>query len=1439
MSDYMDNLYENLNEESLAAITASLGYNDGANKGFWRKQPRKKWGKGKGQWIEMGARLRALFKIQGQLKSITGRSGGSDGTPNGVRFLPDAGQEGVDSNKIYGVKTEHVEEIQATLPENYVEAQGVDTDRQQTGTGSVVSTANIPDIEDMETADVTPDDIRMIDEGVNSVEGQEAENYKNTDEGKQVASLDQEAAEGVLETPTEIQNLLDQGGQEMFRDEPSSAVPTPEDLGDIAAPKKYKGLKEIAPGVFEYKDGSDRYRMRQGKDGRWRIDSEASNSDYDFDSAADRRGAKDSWYKLDGSFDSVDDVMENFFAVEPIAPRGAKKAPEAPTSVEMDSSKLPDLDDLADDPAFAFDDYGVPEDRVLDLLDAEPAQAKDMSDAELQAVAKKMLGFARRWKLDPNGGPATQEEGWYTPLENAVNAEIEKRGIDFRPFGRFPNESETEGNLASPKTLKDFAGFDAVDRTVAGVVLNSPSHRFGNNPDPDNYGKSEMDATEAVMDKFSELETSDLPDSEMVPEFRNFVQNLDGLEEGLRSDILSSLDYYDKENKKKIAALEQADDLFQRAMNGEKVDLDNIKPINESVLDDEDDEDFDKDEPSDEDIARIADEEPDFDVEADWNDQRRTVDVVTPYDVSPGDYILTKDGRVGLVRDIEEKNDGDFRVTYVESEDGGEQSFNQPWDGSMKLVTLGVGPEPKKADTPAPAPAPTPDVTPDVTPDDDEEEVLDTPAPDTARSDYAPEDIEPGDEFYTKDGSKMLGTVVWIRKSSTQRGQWEMKIADPETGRPMSGTWPFTQGETLINKPNGEKQPEPTPEPEAVATPEPEVTPEPEAVAEPEVVAEPVAATPEDEPVVTKGEPKTKRVPGQKPKAPKKTTPEDKERPQEVPPVPNDRVDNGQMVDMPYLGGAPGGPGGPGGDGGGPNLPPRMREDKVLPQFDQFGNPLYLSDSNNQFVLDANGNPILLSDEEAFRGLIYEFYPNAVTSADGLRTILSREKDGDDIVEISVSRSNGGRSLIEVRLIDKDGNEERYIHYDVRESFAGLHGDTNSPQMIHNILFGKDIRSTGSVTTAGKTSARERLKYFRAQKRRGGKLRVLSTPEELWNHYASGEARIINKSKGGRGANKGTAYMKLRQRGLLPFWDALDEGLQTGNFDEAYFRARRFVGVMPLNLDSMVEFRNWMKKAMQERYPTMSATQASTFANTISKQMRSGIIETAARRERPFMSQDGSTPIRVGQWGYYENSDKEKSYGRIVSLENSVISNPRQSDDDFQYRDNVVIQFGDGTIVSNLAAKFFRVLDDPEQRKRQKKGESIPAGHPENGTLTPYKPGPSGEGLIRKREAEVFGIQDGVSEDEYQANIGKYGESGEDIEMPEEPTGSNAGGPVADLAEGDMFFSKSGAPLGPVFGIQPITSKSGKAGFRVAYVDENGDVQTVNVAADEVRGPKG
>lgn len=168
----------------LTPLVAGIGYNDGANGGFWRVQPRQKTGDGKGQWIEMGAEIRAYFKdALGKAAAISGRAIGSDGTPDGVRVLIQGQADKGIPDGIYRFKTKHVRVAEALLTDEYLESQGIST----TVPGDI-DLADLPSIDDLERADITSDDIRLVNEGINSPEGQEMSKFKETPEGQAEAA---------------------------------------------------------------------------------------------------------------------------------------------------------------------------------------------------------------------------------------------------------------------------------------------------------------------------------------------------------------------------------------------------------------------------------------------------------------------------------------------------------------------------------------------------------------------------------------------------------------------------------------------------------------------------------------------------------------------------------------------------------------------------------------------------------------------------------------------------------------------------------------------------------------------------------------------------------------------------------------------------------------------------------------------------------------------------------------------------------------------------------------------------------------------------------------------------------------------------------------------------------------------------------------------------
>ena len=207
MSDYLDSFYA---DGSLTPITAGIGFNDGANGGFWRIQPRVKFGKDKGQWIEMGAEIRAALKVNGKVLSVNGQALGSAGDADTARVLIRGMADQGIPDGIYAVKTKHLELIGATLPDEYLREKGIDPsepDAQQRAVGSILNQTDIPEISDMETAPITPDDIRLAEGKESTPEGVELANFKNTPEGQAVAELPAESAD--VASPSEVADLLD------------------------------------------------------------------------------------------------------------------------------------------------------------------------------------------------------------------------------------------------------------------------------------------------------------------------------------------------------------------------------------------------------------------------------------------------------------------------------------------------------------------------------------------------------------------------------------------------------------------------------------------------------------------------------------------------------------------------------------------------------------------------------------------------------------------------------------------------------------------------------------------------------------------------------------------------------------------------------------------------------------------------------------------------------------------------------------------------------------------------------------------------------------------------------------------------------------------------------------------------------------------------------
>jgi hypothetical protein len=155
---------------NLDPIVAGIGFNDGANKGFWRHQPRD----AKKQWMEMGAEVRALFNkmrkdgTMGQV-SVVGKVAGSTGSADQARVLIQGDSDIPDG--IYAVNSDSLEAVEAHLSDEYLKSQGIDPNSDKHG--NPVDSLKAQDFDTTERADITQDDIDLINQGANSEKGKQ------------------------------------------------------------------------------------------------------------------------------------------------------------------------------------------------------------------------------------------------------------------------------------------------------------------------------------------------------------------------------------------------------------------------------------------------------------------------------------------------------------------------------------------------------------------------------------------------------------------------------------------------------------------------------------------------------------------------------------------------------------------------------------------------------------------------------------------------------------------------------------------------------------------------------------------------------------------------------------------------------------------------------------------------------------------------------------------------------------------------------------------------------------------------------------------------------------------------------------------------------------------------------------------------------------------
>jgi hypothetical protein len=140
------------------AIIAALGLNDGANKGFWRLQPRDD----EGQWIEMGAEVLAVLRgLRGGKAGVTANYVGPSGVVGKARILVENDSDLPDG--IYEIDSHLLTTLKAILPESFVDSKGLRKKKDKFGNDVSISEADIPDISEIAKTrtDITEEDRRL------------------------------------------------------------------------------------------------------------------------------------------------------------------------------------------------------------------------------------------------------------------------------------------------------------------------------------------------------------------------------------------------------------------------------------------------------------------------------------------------------------------------------------------------------------------------------------------------------------------------------------------------------------------------------------------------------------------------------------------------------------------------------------------------------------------------------------------------------------------------------------------------------------------------------------------------------------------------------------------------------------------------------------------------------------------------------------------------------------------------------------------------------------------------------------------------------------------------------------------------------------------------------------------------------------------------------
>lgn len=634
-------------------------------------------------------------------------------------------------------------------------------------------------------------------------------------------------------------------------------------------------------------------------------------------------------------------------------------------------------------------------------------------------------------------------------------------------------------------------------------------------------------------------------------------------------------------------------------------------------------------------------------------------------------------------------------------------------------------------------------------------------------------DLKPGDIVALgKAGNKKISRV-----ETKNTGLIDIYVDDYGTERKVpGGPYPPNTGITRVSK-----------APEAPATPVAKKPAKPVAPRKPK--AETPAAPKAKKPAVA-ATPKPKKAPRS----------EDVNRP--------NREDDGKLI-------APS-----------PKTAEELRDKKINNLVDQNGKLLKVIGENNKARTIEDPNAVV-------DGLLEE-NPEAKIKKDGTVVVERGEFTDTDgkkyIYEVGVQRTIGNQFMERYTLKDAATGEVKYDFYnaDYKDSFYGLYGKTSGLTKTRDLLLGRDIPGGKGVNDKGVPVDPELSNYFGPSKNINQRLKYLRktkdmnnwrllTPTENAQKFLVGRSRELNKSSKTSGKEYKDQYGNVRRSFVASTFEAID--LRDNELVKE--RLVQALGRTARTEESINILLSALKDGIEKRYKgTPRYKELQTLPIHLKSFLSDVYADLRARDEVPFVSEDGVSPVKVGDKVRFINNQGDMVVGTVVKLNAGSGKNGG-------FKDTARVRFGNQT-VDNLQTRNMLHTDDQ---------------------VTDYAPWVRNDEKIKRRAAEL-----GIDFEEYlrrKEDNPEY-DPGSPEFAPEDAGSPYLGGSgvegdsgpaftknAEDLLAGDPLYDADGNYLGTVQQIQEVPSADGgEPGIAVQYLDIDGNLQVEVLDRGEQRGPK-